>query len=253
MNYRISFSIIFSLFFICACGNTQPKTNTPEYSFEQLLQQEARPLGDKIRDAGRQPRKVLEFAGISEGMTVLDLVASGGYYTEVLSHWVGAQGKVLAHNTEFILTVREGQFNRELTARLAGNRLNNVERFEREIGQIELQAEVDAATMMLNYHDLYNRPEQQRMGFLSEIYRALKPNGVFIVIDMQANAGEYDSRLHRINDQIVKNEVLQAGFILDKQGDFLANPEDDHLKVVFDPSIRGKTDRFVLVFRKPSS
>jgi predicted methyltransferase len=247
MNYRILLSASVFLFFVTACANI------PNHSFEQLMQHSARSEADKLRDVGRQPKKVLEFAEINAGMTVLDLVASGGYYTEVLSHWVGAEGKVLAHNTEFILTVRDGQFNQELTQRLTANRLKNVERYEREIGQIDLDSEVDAATMMLNYHDLYNRPVSQRMTFLSEIYRALKPNGVFVVIDMQANAGPYDSRLHRINEHIVKEEVAQVGFELTKQGDFLANPDDDHLKVVFDPSIRGNTDRFVLIFKKPAN
>lgn len=250
MKYGVPLIAILS--FVSACENTPQSGDTVHETLEQSLQQDTRPEADKIRDAGRQPRKVLEFAGISEGMTVLDLVASGGYYTEVLSHWLGPEGTVLAHNTEFILAVRDGQFNRELTERLAGNRLKNVKRYEREIGQMELDSEVDAATMMLNFHDLYNRPEPQRMTFLSEIYRALKPNGLFVIVDMQANSGVYDSRLHRINDQVVKDEVIQAGFILDKHGDFLANPEDDHLKVVFDPSIRGKTDRFVLLFKKPA-
>ena len=90
---------------------------------------------------------------------------------------------------------------------------------------------------------------------LKEIYTGLKPGGVLAVIDHRALAGSgYDAcnKLHRIDPEIVKREITAAGFILEGSSDILANPDDDHTKIVFDPAIRGKTDQFVLRFRKPA-
>ncbi|WP_281561387.1 class I SAM-dependent methyltransferase [Thalassomonas sp. RHCl1] len=221
-----------------------------EANFAKVLQQESRPEADRKRDAGRKPQKVMQFAGIKPGMKVLDMVASGGYYTEVLSHRVGPSGQVLAHNNNFILTVLDGRFNKEITKRLQNNRLKNVTRFEHEFGDFNLNNEIDAATMMLNYHDLYGQEESKRKAVLAELKQALKPGGIFVVIDMEANPGKHNPKLHRIQSSIVKKEILAAGFELEKEGNFLRNPDDDHTKMVFDPSIRGKTDRFVFVFKK---
>lgn len=234
----------------CNSSTSTDITSDVETNFIQALKIPSRPKADKERDQGRKPHMVMQFADVKPGMTVLDLVASGGYYTEVLSHRVGPTGKVLAQNPEFILTVRDGQFNKELTQRLAGNRLANVERFDREFGELDLNEQIDVVTMILNYHDLYGRPEDTRKAVLAEIKQALKPDGKFVLIDMQANPGKHDPKLHRINSQIVLDEVQAAGFTLSKRGDFLANPDDDHTKMVFDKSIRGKTDRFVFVFTK---
>jgi len=222
-----------------------------EAEFAKALQQESRPEADRKRDGGRKPQKVMQFAGIQPGMKVLDLVASGGYYTEVLSHRVGPTGQVLAHNTDFMLTVLDGRFNKEISKRLSNNRLKNVTRFEHEFGDFNLNDEIDAATMMLNYHDLYGYKASERKAVLAEVKQALKPGGKFVVIDMEANPGEHNPKLHRIQSSIVKKEILAAGFELEKEGDFLRNPDDDHTKMVFDPSIRGKTDRFVFIFKKP--
>ena len=129
--------------------------------------------------------------------------------------------------------------------------MKNVTRFEHEFGAFNLNNEIDAATMMLNYHDLYGQEKSKRAAVLAELKQALKPGGIFVVIDMQANTGEHKPQLHRIQSEIVRKEILAAGFKLEKEGKFLRNNTDDHTKVVFDPSVRGKTDRFVFVFKKP--
>ena len=221
-----------------------------EAEFAKTLQQATRSEADRKRDAGRKPQQVMQFAGITPGMKVLDYIASGGYYTEVLSHRVGPKGQVLAHNNNFMLKVMDGRFNKEITKRLDNNRLKNVTRFEHEFGDFNLNNEIDAATMMLNYHDLYGQEKSKRQAVLAELKQALKPGGLFVVIDMEANPGKHDPQLHRIQSDIVRKEILAAGFILEKEGEFLRNPHDDHTKIVFDPSIRGKTDRFVFVFKK---
>ena len=86
------------------------------------------------------------------------------------------------------------------------------------------------------------------------IYDALKPGGIYLVLDHAAAAGSGlrdTETLHRIDPAAVKKEVLAAGFVLDGESDVLHNPQDDHTAKVFDPAIRGKTDKFIFRFRKP--
>ena len=215
------------------------------------LQDKARPEADKKRDAGQKPVEVLQVLGVKSGMRVLDLLASGGYYTEVLSHRVGAKGEVLAHNNKFLLAVMDGRFDKEMTARLANDRLANVTRFQKELGPLGLENEIDVVTLVLNYHDLYsNSDEKMRKDLLAAIRKALKSGGVLGIIDSQGPKGEHNPKLHRIQRDIVKTELAAAGFELLAISDILANPEDDLSVMVFGPSIRGKTDRFLFKFKK---
>jgi len=221
-----------------------------EAQYKKALEQASRPAEDRKRDAGRKPQQVMQFVGVKPGMKVLDLIASGGYYTEVLAHRVGKNGEVLAHNNKFMREVMEGRFNKELDSRLEKNRLPNVKRFDKEFGEFNLENEIDVATMVLNYHDVYGFPAEKRQAMLNEIKKALKPGGIFMVIDAQANPGKHNPKLHRLNSQIAKDDILKIGFKLVEESAILANPKDDHSKVVFDPSIRGKTDRYLLKFVK---
>ena len=224
--------------------------NGHHMAFEKALQDPMRPAEDRQRDAGRKPAEVMKVFGIKPGMKVLDLVASGGYYTEVISHKVGPKGEVLSHNNTFMLEVMDGRFDKEMTERLKNQRLSNVTRWHRESDDLGLDNEIDVATLVLNYHDFYNLDKDLRFAFLGEVKKALKPGGVFGVIDMQANPGEFNPKLHRINDEIVKREIVSAGFTLMEENSLLRNTTDDHTKLVFDPSVRGKTDRFILRFVK---
>ena len=225
-------------------------TDHMENSFAEALNDESRPTEDRQRDQGRKPQEIMQFAGINPGMRVLDIIASGGYYTEVLSHRVGPKGEVISHNNKFMLEVMEGRFKNEMDKRLAKNRLPNVKRLHKEFGQLGLKNEMDAATLILNFHDIYNFPEEKRKAFLKEVKNALKPGGIFLVIDMEANEGQYNPKLHRLNSKIVKQEFTAAGFKLAGESNLLANSEDDHSLVVFDPAIRGKADRYVYKFVK---
>ncbi|MCJ8321984.1 MAG: hypothetical protein MJK12_20290 [Colwellia sp.] len=224
-----------------------------ESQFSKTLQSEMRSEKDKARDAGRKPQQVMQFFGIEPGMTVLEILSSGGYYTEVLSYRVGNKGKVLAHNNQFILQALDGRFGKQFTERTANNRLANVSHYQKEFGEFDLSNEVDVVTVVLNYHDLYSRtPKEKRMKILAQLKRALKPDGVLGLIDMEAGSAEHNPDLHRIHHQRVRDEFIEAGFVLDSEADFLKNSQDDYSKMVFDPSVRGKTDRFVFKFKKAS-
>ncbi|WP_448548763.1 class I SAM-dependent methyltransferase [Thalassotalea fusca] len=219
-------------------------------SFAQQLATSDRPEADKTRDAGRQPAKVMDFFGIKPGMTVLEVLSSGGYYTEVISQKVGDTGKVYAQNNRFILDVFDGRFGKEFDARFENNRLSNVKHYVKEFGEFDLENQIDVITIVLNYHDLYsNAPKEHRMKVLSQMKKALKKDGVIGLIDMESSNGN-QKELHRISQELVIEDFKAAGFVLEAQGDFLRNPKDDYSKMVFDPSVRGKTDRFVFRFKK---
>jgi predicted methyltransferase len=170
---------------------------------------------------------------------------------------VGDSGKVVAHVNTPIL----GFASDAHTARHADNRLPNTEVLLAENNELALEADTfDAATIILNYHDLYWSSEEYGWelvdvpAFLAELYKSIKPGGTLGIVDHQAVSGspaETGSTLHRIDSAIVIAELENAGFVLDGESDVLANPGDDHTKDVFDPEIRGKTDRYVLRFKKP--
>jgi predicted methyltransferase len=213
-----------------------------------------RPAADRVRDAGRKPAEVVAFLGVEPGMTVVDLIAAGGYYTEVLALAVGAGGKVYAQNTKFALEYREGANDKAMTTRLADGRLPNVERLDREIADLGLAPNsIDAAITALNFHDIYNGGGPAAAdGFLKAVYAFLEPGGSFGIIDHAGGVGD-DDALHRIEEQRVIDAAKRAGFELAGVSEVLRNPADDRTLNVFDTSIRGHTDRFVLRLRKPDA
>ena len=233
----------------------------PDY-IRAAVEHPERPDEDKVRDGGRKPGDVLAFAGLKPGMTALDLVSSSGYYAEVLSRAVGEKGKVIAHNTEWMI---KEYYSEPIAKRYEDDRLANTEFYVAEFNDIDLlEGSVDFAILGLNYHDIYwvPKPDSEfvwlpidQEKFLANIYRALKPGGIFVIVDHEAPESlgtEAGGTLHRISSAIVKAQMQDAGFELTGESDALRNPDDDHSLNVFHPDIRGRTDRFVLVFRKPA-
>lgn len=223
-------------------------------SLEARLQSNERPAEDRARDAGRKPAQVIAFLGIEPGMTVVDLIAAGGYYTEVLSLAVGPQGKVYSQNNAYVLEIRDGANDKALTQRLAGGRLPNVERVDREVAELGLAPDsLDAALTALNFHDIYNgRGPDAAAAWLAAVYRVLKPGGLLGLVDHDGNAGNDNAELHRVEKQIAVAAAQAAGFVVEAEGEMLRNPSDDRTRNVFAPGLRGHTDRFVLLLRKPS-
>ncbi len=206
---------------------------------------------DIFRDEGRKPAEVLEFLGASEGMTVLDLMAGPGYYTELLSAAVGSTGKVYSQNDVMELRMRYGAIQKLLNQRLSNNRLPNVELWIHPADKLELTDQIDLATLMLNMHDLYIfGGEPQVMATLGSIRQALKPGGILGVEDHVGNPGD-NNKLHRIDPTVAEALLVRAGFVIVEKSLVLNNPVDDHTLHVFDPAIRGMTDRFVIKAMKP--
>jgi predicted methyltransferase len=217
------------------------------------LASEDRAAEDRARDAGRRPADVIAFLGIEPGMTVLDLIAAGGYYTEVLSIAVGPGGKVYAQNNDFVLKMRDGANDKAMTARLAAGRLKNVERLDREVAELGLAPDsVDAAITALNFHDIYNgRGPDAASAFLAAVYAVLKPGGVLGIVDHSGRPDANNEELHRIEETKAQAVVEPSGFLLEAKSDVLRNPEDDRSRYVFAEGLRGRTDRFVWRLRKP--
>jgi predicted methyltransferase len=212
-----------------------------------------RPDGDRARDAARRPAEVLAFAGLKPGDKVLELLPGHGYFTRVISVAVGPAGHVYttapSANPETGKPVDPNP--------VAGDpAYGNVTGVAMALGKPLTSPEpVDLIFTAQNYHDLHlSRFKLDVVAMDKDFFAALKPGGVLIIEDHAAEPGSGlrdPDRLHRIDEAVVKQEVLSAGFVLDGESDVLRNPADTHTLIVFDPAIRGHTDQFVLRFRKP--
>ena len=209
---------------------------------------------DKARDAGRRPAEVVAFMGIAPGMTVMDLLAAGGYYTEVLAEAVGPDGTVYAHNIEYVLKIRDGINDKALSARLAGDRLPNVKRLDREFDDLGLApGSVDVVFTALNLHDIIDgRGPEATAAVLGAVREVLVPGGVLAVIDHAGDPGQdaLNKKLHRIDEARVTAAIEAAGFDIEARSGVLRNVDDDRTTMVFAPHMRGRTDRFVIRARR---
>lgn len=212
---------------------------------------DGRPVEDIARDERRKPQAVMDFIGIEANDRVVELMAGRGYYVELLAKRVGSGGKVWAHNSPFVLDrFAEGH----ISARLARLGSPAIERLDTELDDPKLPADLDAVMMVLFYHDTYWQ-EVDRPKMLAAIHAALADDGVFGLIDHHAEAGSKDrdvKKLHRVDRELVVQEVLAAGFVLDAESELLRHPEDDRKTNVFfmGEDKRDMTDRFVLRFKK---
>ena len=208
-----------------------------------------RPAEDKERDANRKPAESIAFAGIKKGDHVAELLPGGGYFTRIFSKVVGDKGVVYA----LVPPPRPNGPDPAAAANAIAAADKNVK--VATLGQDKLAPEpVDVVWTSQNYHDLHNRPNADLAAFNKNVFDALKPGGTYLVLDHAAEAGSGTrdtSTLHRIDPEVVKTEVTAAGFKLEGSSDVLKNPQDPHTANVRDPSIRGKTDQFILKFRKP--
>ncbi len=205
---------------------------------------EARPQADRDHDAVRKPRETMEALGVQEGWVVVDVAA--GYFTRVLSAAVGPNGKVLSQVGARALETNNGQAQKDMAAELG-----NVEPVFGDMASIPAGS-VDAALTAQNYHDAYNfRGEEGSQAFLKAIFDVLKPGGVAVIIDHEGNEGAANADLHRIPVATARAQIEAVGFEIVTESDVLDNPADDHTLGVREESVRGKTDQFLLVVRKP--
>lgn len=211
---------------------------------------------DRERDARDKPAELLTFAGVKPGMKVADFFGGGGYWSELLSRAVGPTGDVtLVNNPGYFYFSKDG-----LKERFADGRLKDVRQRVVETGNLDLgSAQYDLIFIFMGYHDLYwidesnGWPKIDAGGVLDQLNRALKPGGKLLIVDNAAKEGTGSSAasdLHRIDEAFTKKDIGAHGFLFEKGWPGYRNSADDHSKGVFDPAIRGKTDRFTHLYRR---
>jgi predicted methyltransferase len=217
-----------------------------------------RPKAARDLDASRHPAEILTFMGLRRGDRALDLVTGTGYYAELMARAVGPTGSATAWEPSNFIN---DEARRNMAALRA--RAPNVVPLATPANAFTLPASAyDFAMIHLNYHDTYwesarlGFPRMDPEAFLRTIYRSLKPGGTMAVVDHVANPGG-DTRavveaLHRIDPATLRADFERAGFVFEAESNLLRNQADDHSKNVFNPEIRGKTDRIVYRFRKPA-
>lgn len=235
----------------CMAGMGAPPAMTPA-DYAAVLAAPLRPADDRARDAARHTAETLAFAQVRPGQKIADMIIGGGYFTRVFAAAVGPEGQVTAWQpAEFIAF--QASYGESLTAVDA---LANVEGIRSPIATPDFPTGLDLVFTAQNYHDLHLSiaPPDTASRVNSAVFQALKPGGLYVVIDHHAVAGSpltASNTVHRIDVEAVKREVLAAGFVLDGESDLLANSADPLTANVFDGSIRGRTSQFMLRFRKP--
>jgi predicted methyltransferase len=228
---------------------------SPADAIKAALSAPDRDPKDKELDTGRHPAEMLSFFGIAPGMTVGELVAAGGYTTEILARVVGPTGVVWAENPSSILDKFAAV---PWTTRLGKAVMSNVRRADRELESPFPQeaTNLDAVLIVLFYHDtVWLKTDRAKMN--KGVFDALKSGGIYGIVDHSAKAGAGTSvarSLHRIEEKTVIDEVTKAGFKLAGEGDFLRNPDDKrdwNDSPMAAAAKRGTSDRFVLKFVKP--
>ena len=239
-----------TMFFALCLAAALPAMAAPP-DFASVLADPRRPDADKQRDDARKPAAMLAFAGVRPGSKVMDLIPGGGYFTRLFAGAVGAKGFVYAYQPSEFDGFLKGK---EPAVRAVAAVYPNVSVIHASVNTLVAPEKLDLIWTSQNYHDLKNGKEADTAVVNRAAFAALKPGGLYIILDHAAadGSGVRDTNtLHRIDEAAVKAEVTAAGFIFVGASDVLRNPADARNLAVFDPAIRGHTDQFVLKFRKP--
>ncbi|HVR18554.1 MAG TPA: SAM-dependent methyltransferase [Polyangiaceae bacterium] len=227
------------------------QTPSPAYAAVEAADRSA---DDRALDGGRKPAEVLAFFGIGSGMRVAELGAGGGYTAELLARTVGPRGKVYAQNSRTLL---ERFAEKPWSDRLAKPVMANVVRVNRELDDPFPAAakDLDAVVIVLFYHDsVWLKTDRDKMN--RAVFAALRPGGIYGIVDHAAKDGSGVNdveTLHRIEEKLVRDEVLHAGFELEAESNVLRNPSDArdwNASPRKAAERRGTSDRFVLRFKK---
>ncbi len=228
---------------------------TPKYVTDAVAQT-TRPADQTALDAERKPAETVLFAGVRPGSKVMDLVPGAGYFTRIFSGVVGDKGWVYSYfptETDAFLRKRIGP---DAKIERLYDGVPHTSILHASIMKLSAPESLDVVFTAQNYHDFHDSffgPADVTV-VNKAIFDALKPGGFFVVIDHSATKGSGlrdTETLHRIDEDTLKKEIEAAGFKLVGEAKFLRNPADPRDKIVFDPSIRHKTDQFVLKFQKP--
>ena len=233
-----------------------PAPAAPDPQLSAALSDPTRPEQDVQLDALRKPADVIAFAGLKSGDRVADFMSGNGYFTRIFSRAVGPAGRVYAFVPAQQLANCSASETEGTRALEHDSRYANVEVLIDAADRFVVREPLDLVWTAQNYHDLHDSFMKpiDIAAMNAAIYRALKPGGVYLVIDhaAQAGSGLRDTEtLHRIDPESIRAEVTTAGFVFEGESKVLRNPGDSHLLRVFDSAIRHRTDQIVFKFRKP--
>jgi predicted methyltransferase len=238
---------------IVGCATASAHNAVPS-NIANAVADQNRPDEDRQRDADRKPAEVLTFVGIKNAEKVADFIPGTGYFSRILSSAVGPQGHVYG----FFPSELANFIKRPLPANGSTPyaEFKNVSVIAVPVNEFAAPEPLDLVWISLNYHDLHDPffAPADVAEINKAVFAALKPGGRYVVIDHAAAAGSGlrdTDTLHRIDVASVKSEVEAAGFKLEGESDLLHNAGDPRTAKVKDPAIRGKTDQFILKFRKP--
>lgn len=224
-------------------------------SLDLLMASDTRTEQDREADQRRKPAQFMKFLDVREGMQVLDVFSGGGYYTEIAAAAVGTSGHVDAHNNQAYVNYIGKD---KLSARYQDDRLPNTMQLIQEANALSLSPEkYDRVMLVLSFHDLYyvdiknGWPQINADAFMAKIRKSMKPGGQIGIIDHATQKGadiKSAQELHRIDPAFIKQKMQEWGFTLSDEQDYLRNPDDPLTVPMWDPAIRGKTDRIVMKF-----
>jgi predicted methyltransferase len=223
---------------------------------EKAVADPGRPAADTARDAGRKPAETLAWAGIKPGMKVVDMLPGAGYYTRIFAKAVGDKGYVYAYfGSQYdarLKTQNKDPDNQFADLKVTYHNLGVV---HGPLPEFVTPEPVDLVWTSLNYHDMHNKQYAMDVNAVNKaIYKSLKPGGYYVVVDHRAAKGAgpgVTESLHRMDEDIAKQEIEAAGFKLVSEGKVLAVPTDDDTKRVFEAGEHDHTDQFMLKFQKP--
>jgi predicted methyltransferase len=252
---RFFVGVILSLATVFPVSGIVMASDLPSSNVAAAVADPSRPQADTLRDANRKPAIVLAFSGVKPGDKVADYAAGVGYFTRLFATIVGPDGHVYASVPSPLFqypNIVRGIS--EIQHYAVGHPSVSVN-FASAIDAARYPEKLDLFWISQNYHDLkdpFMGPVD--MGaFNRVVYAALKPGGIYIVLDHVAGPGSPDNvtdTLHRIEPSVVRREVEAAGFKFVGESNSLANANDPHTAGPFDASIQGKTDQFIFKFRK---
>ena len=209
------------------------------------------------QDEGRKPAEILDFLGLKKGMDALDVLAIGGYYTQIMARAVGSKGSVTAFEpTQFLNDKSKAAWTKLIKVQPNINLLaQSMDKYSAK------PASFDFAMLHLVYHDFYWKsakfkvPEQDPKTFLKSLHDSMRAGGIVGVVDHVGGKGDTRAtvqKTHRIDPAVIKADFVAAGFVFEAESNVLRTAADNDLsKSVFVPEVRGKSDRVVYRFRKP--
>src|SRR5579872_3280751 len=227
------------------------ETGIPKY-IAAAVAESNRPAADTGRDANRKPAETLAFAGVKPGDKVLELAPGRGYFTRLLSAVVGPDGRVTVYTTSAL--PKPDAPPPPILAIAADRHYSNVNVVMQRVTEAKPSGVFDLVWTTQNYHDFHNIPDLDIATINRTVFEALKPGGVYFVVDhvAEAGSGTRDTKtLHRIDPETVKQELKTAGFQFVGESKALRNTTDPHDAKVFEGAVQGNTDQFILKFRKP--